>query len=89
MNQQYRLVKQMIDMQRASCNGMINSLIMMWEQTGAVLDAAVWFPEEGRAAFRQWVNLNKKACEDLKNAISIGYSNLDKFFSKADQQSGA
>jgi hypothetical protein len=37
-------------------------------------------PEEGRRAFKQWVDVNKKACENLKNAVDIGYSNLEKFF---------
>jgi len=40
-----------------------------------------WLPEEGRKQFRQWLDINKKACEGLKIAIDIGYSNLEKFFS--------
>ena len=40
MNQQFRMVKQMIDLQRASSDGMINTLIMMWEQTGTLLEGA-------------------------------------------------
>lgn len=89
MNQQFRIVKQMIDMQKSSCDGMINSLIMMWEQTATVLEGAPWFPEEGRRAFRQWVDMNKSACESLKGAINTGYSNLDKFFGAAQQESNA
>ncbi len=85
MNQQYRMMKQMIDMQRASCDGMINGMIMIWDQTGNAIDGAAWFPEEGRKAFRQWVEMNKKACENLKSAIDSGYSNLDKFFGAAEQ----
>ena len=80
MNQQFKMMKQMIDMQRASSDGMIKSMIMMWEQTGSLLEGAVWFPEEGRKAFRQWVDINKKACENLKGAIDSGYSSLEGFF---------
>ncbi len=85
MNQQFRMAKQMIDMQRASCDGMINSMIMMWEQTGSFLDGASWFPEEGRKAIRQWIDINKKACENLKGAINSGYSSLEKFFGSTAQ----
>ena len=86
MNQQFRMMKQMIDMQKASCDGMISSMIAMWEQTGTVLDSAVWFPEEGRKAFRQWVDMNKKACENMKSAIDTGYSSLEKFFGSGQQE---
>jgi hypothetical protein len=51
---------------------------MMWEQTGIFFDGAIWLPEEGRKVFRQWVDINRKACEDLKNAIGGGYSHLEK-----------
>jgi len=87
MDQQFRMVKQMIEMQRASCEGMINTLIMMWDQTATVLDSAAWFPEEGRKTFRQWADINKKACENMKSAIDSGYSNLEKFFATSSQQS--
>ena len=86
MNQQFRMAKQMIDMQKASVDGTINGMIMMWEQTAVLLEGAVWMPEEGRKAFRQWVDMNKKACEDLKAVISGGYANMEKFFSKTAQE---
>ncbi|MFZ0927877.1 MAG: hypothetical protein WAN11_04720 [Syntrophobacteraceae bacterium] len=80
MNQQFRMVKQMIDLQRASSDGMLKSLIMIWEQTGTLLEGAIWFPEEGRKALRQWVDINKKACENLKSAMDSSYASLEKFF---------
>jgi hypothetical protein len=86
MNQQFRMVKQMIDLQRASSDGMINSLIMIWEQTGTLIEGATSFPEEGRKALRQWVDINKKACENLKSVIGSSYSSLDKFFATSGQQ---
>lgn len=67
MNQQFRMTKQMIDMQKASFDGMINGLISMWDQTGGVFEGASWLPEEGRKALKQWVDINKKACENLKS----------------------
>jgi hypothetical protein len=86
MNQQFKMLKPMIDMQRASSDGMINSLIMIWEQTGTLLEGATLLPEEGRKALRQWVDINKKACENLKSAIGSSYSSLEKLFGTSGQQ---
>jgi hypothetical protein len=80
------MVKQMIDLQRASSDGMINSLIIMWEQTGTLLEGVTLFPEEGRKTLRQWVAINKKACENLKSAIGSSYSSLEKLFGTSGQQ---
>jgi hypothetical protein len=80
MDQQFKMAKQMIDMQKASVEGSINGMITMWEQTASLLESALWLPEEGKKAVRQWMDINKKACEDLRNAVASGYSNLEKFF---------
>ena len=86
MDQQFRMVKQIIDLQRVSYEGMINGLITMWEQTGAIFEGTPWFPEEGRKVFRQWIDINKKACENFKNAVDSGYSNLEKIFGTTAQK---
>lgn len=63
MNQQLKMAKQMIDMQKASTEIMLNNLIAMWEQTAVFSDGATCLPEKGRRAIRQWVEINRKACE--------------------------
>ena len=82
MYEQSAMAKQMIDMQRMSVEGMINNMIMFWEQTGSVLnsflDKAAWLPEEGKKTCREWVESNKKGCETLKSAVNSGYNNLGK-----------
>ncbi len=78
MYEQFGMLQQMMDMQKASVDGFINGLIMMWEQTAVFFDSAVWLPEDGKKAFRQWVDINKKACEDLKSAVGGGYSRMEK-----------
>ncbi len=76
------MAKQMIDMQRMSVEGMINNMIMFWDQTGSVMtsfmDKAAWVPEEGKKTFREWIESNKKGCETLKNAVSNGYDSMGK-----------
>ena len=84
------MAKQMIDLQRISVEGMINNMIMLWDQTGSVLnsflDQAAWVPEEGKKACREWIDSNKKGCETLKNAVNNGYNNLGKCLEKTDGQ---
>ncbi|MGA3118842.1 MAG: hypothetical protein ABSF90_31025 [Syntrophobacteraceae bacterium] len=89
MNQQFKMLKPMLDMQRASAEGMLNSLTVLWDQTAIFFDGATWLPEEGRKQLRQWVDINKKACEGLKSAVDGGYSSLEKFFSEARRQEKA
>lgn len=76
------MAKQMIDMQRMSVEGMINNMIMFWDQTGSVMtsfmDKAAWIPEEGKKTFREWIESNKKGCETLKNAVNNGYNSMGK-----------
>jgi hypothetical protein len=81
MNQQFKPAKQLIEIQKVSVDVTISSLIAMWEQTAALFEGATWLPEEGRKGIRQWVDMNKKACEGLKSAIHSSYSNLEKIFS--------
>ncbi len=85
MNQQFRLIRPIIDMQKASVESMINNLILMWEQSENLFGGALWLPEEGRDAFRQWVEINKEACKDLKKAVDRGYSSLESGFEKTAQ----
>jgi len=83
---QLTMAKQLIAMQRASVSMMIDNVIRSWEQTAGFFEGATWFPEEGRKAVGQWVDLNKKACESLKSTIDSGYSNLEKIFSTIAQE---
>lgn len=86
MDQQFKMAKQVVDMQKASIDGMINTLILMWDQTSGVFEGAAWLPEECKKGLRQWVDINKKACENLKGVIDNGYANLDSFFVSKEQK---
>lgn len=81
MDQQRVIVKQLMDLQRASFDGMINNMIIFWDQTGAMLgsffDQAPMVPDEGRKAFREWIEGNKKGCEAFKNAVHDGFKRLE------------
>ncbi len=84
MEQQTQVVKQMMDMQKMAVEGMLNNWIMYWDQTekmvNAFTDQAVWLPEEGKKAIREWTDSGKKGCENIKNAIDDGYKRFERCF---------
>lgn len=81
MNQQARIAKQIMDLQRVAFDGMLNNMIVYWDETekllGAMLDKAAWVPDEGKKAFREWMDGNKKGCETLKKAVNDGFNNIE------------
>jgi hypothetical protein len=78
MKQQFETVKPMLQMQKAAIDNMVGGMIMFCDHANTMLNGAVGFPEEGKKAFRQWIEMNKKGCENLKAVIDAGYSNLEK-----------
>lgn len=90
LEQQTRVAKQMIDVQRVTVEGLISNMVMFWDQTAnmlnSFLDQAVWLPEEGKKAFRDWIDTNKKGCENFKNAVNNGYGNIERFLNEKQQQ---
>lgn len=84
MEHQMRMAKQVLDMQKVAFTGMINNMILFWDQTekmlGSFMDKAVWMPDEGRKAFKEWVDGNKKGCETYKSAVDDGFNRLASCF---------
>jgi len=84
--QSAKMAKQMIDMQRTTVEGMIGNMIMIWDQTGSMLNSslnkAAWMPEEGKKALCSWIDGGKMGCETLKDVVSRGYCNLGKCFER-------
>ncbi len=93
MINQAKLAKQMIDLQRATFDGMLNNALAFWDQAekvaGVMMDQAVWVPEEGRRAFREWMGTNKRGCENFKNAIDDGFNRMQSCFMGEDRSQGA
>jgi hypothetical protein len=80
------IAKQMIDLQRTGFEGMIGNAIIFWDQMGNAwdmfLNQAAWVPDEGKKAFREWIDSNKKGCETMKDAVNNGYASLGKCFER-------
>jgi hypothetical protein len=83
MDQQMRMAKQLMDLQRVTFDGMINNMIIFWDQTGSMLgsyfDQAPWMPDDARKAFRDWIDGNKKGCETFKNTVNDGFNRMEYF----------
>jgi hypothetical protein len=81
---QMRMTKQVFDLQKATFDGMLSSMLMFWDQTERMLnsfmDQAVWVPDEGKKAFAQWIRTNKKGCEDLRSAVADGFKKMEGCF---------
>jgi hypothetical protein len=75
------MAKQLMDLQRVTFDGMINNMIIYWDQTGRMLgsflDQAPLVPAEGRKAFGEWIDGNRKGCETFKIAVSDGFKRLE------------
>jgi hypothetical protein len=86
-----RMAKQMMDLQRVTFDGMINNMIIYWDQTarmlGSFFDQAPWMPDEGRKAFREWIDGNKKGCETFQNAVNDGFKRLESYFAGKPRES--
>ncbi len=82
MEQQMNVAKQMIEMQKAGFNGIMNSTLMLLNQSdvmlNSVLGLATWMPEEMKNAFKQQTETKKQAFEFFKKSIDDGYDNLIK-----------
>lgn len=86
MEQQMEAAKQLIDMQRATFNMMMNNTNMFWNQTEQMLSSflgmANWMPEEMKGAFKQWLEGNKQALELFRNTVEEGFNNLEKYIAE-------
>jgi len=81
------MTKQVLDLQKATFDGMMDSMLMFWDQTERTLNTfmeqAVWVPEEGKRAFNGWIRTNKKGCEDFMNAVADGFNKMESCFAEA------
>jgi hypothetical protein len=81
MDQQRMMAKHLMDLQRTTFEGMINNMIIYWDQTermlGSYLQQAVWVPADGKKAFGEWIEGNRKGCETFKDAVNNGFKRLE------------
>lgn len=81
---QKKLLKQMIDFNKAAFDNTFNAMVMLQEQTeglaNTVLEQATWLPEEGKKAINEWVSAYKKGREDYKKIVDESFKKVEDYF---------
>ena len=82
---QKKMLKQMIDLNKATYRNSFNTIVTLQEQmekaTNALLAEAAWLPEEGRKAVKDWVASYKKGQETYKTNIDESFKKVEQYFS--------
>jgi uncharacterized coiled-coil DUF342 family protein len=81
--QQKRLLKQMLDFNKATFDNTFNAMAMLQEQTekmaNTLLERAT-LPEEGKRAVNEWVNAYKKGREEFKKSVDASFKKVEEYF---------
>ena len=84
-----KVVKQMVDFNKATFDNTFNALIMLQEQAermaNTMLEQANWMPEEGRKAISDWVGAYKKGRTEFKGMVDESFSKVEEFFEKFEK----
>jgi hypothetical protein len=84
-----KMVKKVVDFNKATFDSSFNALVMMQDQTEVmfknILEQAPWIPEQGKKAVQDMGAAYKKGREEFKRAVEEGFKNLDSYFSQADK----
>jgi hypothetical protein len=89
--EQGRLIRQMIDFQKASFDNSFNAMVMIQEQTEKMaknfLDQASWLPEDGKNVLTQWIGAYRKGRDTFKKSVDENYRKVEEFFSAQEKKS--
>jgi polyhydroxyalkanoate synthesis regulator phasin len=84
-----KVVKQMVDFNKATFDNTFNALIMLQEQAermaNTMLEQANWMPEEGRKAISDWVGAYKKGRTEFKGMVDESFAKVEEFFEKFEK----
>lgn len=79
-----KIAKQMLDLQKATVDQSYNTMHAMQDHSEklmqAVLEQALWIPDEGRQAVDGWINAVKKNEDDCKQMIDDYFTSVEQFF---------
>ncbi len=80
-----QMAKQMVEFQKVTFNNAFNTLTMFQDQAeklvNTFLDQNPAIPQQSREAFRDWLNMCKKARDDYKKTIDDSFKNLESYLS--------
>jgi hypothetical protein len=82
-----KMVKQMIDFNKATFDNSFNAMVLLQEQTERMtknfVDQATFLPDEGRKMFNEWIQTFKKGREEFKKVVDESYSRVEAYFAEA------
>jgi polyhydroxyalkanoate synthesis regulator phasin len=82
-----KLVKQMIDFNKATFDNTFNAMVLLQEQTEKMLNTfmeqAPLLPEEGKKMLSEWVQSFKKGREEFKKTVDESFSKVEAYFAQA------
>jgi len=78
---QMKMVKQVMDVQKATFENTFNVMVTVQEQMERMLkiymDQTAGMPEEGKKALKEWMDVYKKGCDDFKASVDEGFKKLE------------
>ena len=84
---QKKMLKQMIDFNKAAFDNTFNAVVILQEQTekatNTLLDQATWLPQDGRKAIDDWTKAYKKGRENFKKTVDENFKKVEGFFKAA------
>ncbi len=87
MEQQKKMVKQVIDFQKTAFDNSFNVITLAQEQMEKVVDIhlsqAMWLPEDGKKVINQWVDTCREGRENFKKAVDNNYQKVEDFLAGA------
>jgi polyhydroxyalkanoate synthesis regulator phasin len=84
--EQMKMLKQMVDFQKATMNNNFNAIVMVQDQAERMgnmfLQQGTWIPEEGKKVLNEWIQACRKARDDFKKAVDESFTKVENFFAQ-------
>ncbi len=82
-----KMTKQMIDFNKATFDNTFSAMVMLQEQTEAMVNSfmeqANWVPEEGRKVLNEWLASYKKGRNEFKKTVDQSFKKVENYFAEA------
>ncbi|MEN6332300.1 MAG: hypothetical protein ABFD57_09955 [Smithella sp.] len=81
-----QIAKQMISFNKAAFDHNFHAMSSFYEQIEKFINK-FWekspvFPEEGKKAISEWMNVYKKSCQDFQNAVDENFKKMEEIFTE-------
>jgi len=82
-----KMTKQMIEFNKATFDNTFSAMVMLQEQTEAMVNSfmeqANWVPEEGRKVLNEWLASYKKGRNEFKKTVDQSFKKVENYFAEA------